>query len=832
MPYIIDEVSIEGFRGINKNFRLKMHEGVCLLYGRNGTGKTSVLQAIEWCLTGKLPYLEGREFRYEDAIVNMFHPKKTAVVSIVLKDGNGKALTVTRRRKMAKSTTRGKSYLQVETDEELLKDDEGQQKLEQILGITTEDFPKIVYLHQEAIRDIVTADPKEMSQTIDRLLGTFELRELAEALDMGRIIKRETKNLRARAETLERDKIVFVVRMRERLNHEKETLLEKGYTENQLTVENVANMVNSIIEDIKGIATKLGSPAPIVEAPELSSQSIADTMDETEKELKALDRFRTTAYSQQEKIRLNLEDLRRQHEEAEKNLQEFGAVTPESLLEKKKEIEDQLEQSRPELKNLQNSVNRLVEAKIKLESASQQIDVLKKQIAEIERSLGDEKQHLDSIQRLKSNLAELEDEIRKFSAHAQIVSLALEFLEKSKPEECPVCSQPIDYQSVVSKLKKDTQILVSENITRLREKEKEVRKNLRDIEKSLGKYKDISTRLASEEAKLETVRQEVESIIGKKIDPSFDIDQAIEESRQESSDLTARSATLTNKSLELDQKYNALRTCIDKLREVQSSMQKAIKSSKVGKKLIQDLQDEIERVRDKIKSYEDTKAIDEAEARIEAIKEFVEYLQNKEELERLEKELPQVTELVSDLKAGIEKLAVLEGSLEAIRQVAMAHQREVVITTLGALEDSINHFYNGILGHPFFVKLRLEPEEEHPFIYSIKGLSSDLTRSTYIPTRFSNTQMNIVALSLFLSNNTRIASNLALVIMDDPAQSMDGEHKKALAKTIHGLSMNRQIIIATQDVELKTATDEICKDKLHTYEFTGWSIDHSNVVSN
>ena len=773
-------------------------------------------------MTGKLPYLEGREFRYEDAIVNMFHPEKTAVVSIVLKDENGKALTVTRRRKMAKSTTRGKSYLRVETDEELLKDDKGQQKLEQILGVTTEDFPKIVYLHQEAIRDIVTADPKEMSQTIDRLLGTFELRELAEALDMGRIIKRETKNLRARADTLERDKIVFVVRMRERLNQEKETLLKKGYTENQLTVENVANMVNSIIEDIKGIASQLGSPPPIIEAPQLSSESIADTVNEAEKELKTLDRFRATAYSQQEKIRLNLENLRRQHEEAEKSLQEFGTVTPESLLEKKKEIEDQLEQSRPQLENLQRSVNRLVEAKIKLESASQQSDMLRKQIAEIERSFGDEKQHLDSIQKLKSNLAELEDKIRKFSAHAQIVSLALEFLEKSKPEECPVCNQHIEYQSVVSKLKKDTQILVSENITRLRKKEEEARKNLRDTEKSLGKYKDISTRLASEEAKLETVRKEVESIIGKKIDPSFDIDQAIDESRQEISDLTAHIATLTNKSLELDQKYNALKTCMDKLGKVQSSIQKATKSSNVGKKLTQDLQNEIERIQDKAKSYEDTEAIDEAETKIEAIKKLVEYLQNKEELERLEKELPQVTKLVSDLKVRVEKLSALEGSLEAMRQITMAYQRDVVTTTLGALEDSINHFYSSILSHPFFAKLRLEPEEERPFIYSIKGSNSDLTQSTYIPTRFSNTQMNIVALSIFLSNNTKMAGNLALVVMDDPAQSMDDEHKRALARMIQMLSMNKQIIIATQDLEMKKALDSECK-RQHTFELNSWS---------
>jgi len=398
----------------------------------------------------------------------------------------------------------------------------------------------------------------------------------------------------------------------------------------------------------------------------------------------------------------------------------------------------------------------------------------------------------------------------------------LEFLEKSKPEECPVCNQPIEYQSVVSKLKKDTQILVSENITRLREKEEEARKNLRDTEKSLGKYKDISTRLASEEAKLETVRKEVESIIGKKIDPSFDIDQAIDESRQEISDLTAHIATLTNKSLELGQKYNALKTCMDKLGKVQSSIQKVTKSSNVGKKLTQDLQNEIERIQDKAKSYEDTKAIDEAETKIEAIKELVEYLQNKEELERLEKELPQVTKLVSDLKVRVEKLSALEGSLEAMRQITMAYQREVVTTTLGALEDSINHFYSSILGHPFFAKLRLEPEEERPFIYSIKGLNSDLTQSTYIPTRFSNTQMNIVALSIFLSNNTKMAGNLALVVMDDPAQSMDKEHKNALVSTIFELSAKKQIIVATQDLELKNAVEKVCTG-VRKYEFDRWN---------
>ena len=181
-----------------------------------------------------------------------------------------------------------------------------------------------------------------------------------------------------------------------------------------------------------------------------------------------------------------------------------------------------------------------------------------------------------------------------------------------------------------------------------------------------------------------------------------------------------------------------------------------------------------------------------------------------------------MTELVSDLKVRIEKLSILKGSLEAMRQVAMAYQREVVTTTLEALEDSINHFYSGILGHPFFVKLRLEPEEEWPFIYLIKGLSSDLAQSTYISTRFSNTQMNIVALSIFLSNNTKMAGNFALVVMDDPAQSMDEEHKNALVSTMFELSAKKQIILATQDLELKNAVEKVCIG-FRKYEFDRWN---------
>jgi len=65
----------------------------------NGTGKTSLLQAIEWCICGELPYMETREFKREDAIVNAFDDERLAKVTLTLRSNNGRALKITREKK-------------------------------------------------------------------------------------------------------------------------------------------------------------------------------------------------------------------------------------------------------------------------------------------------------------------------------------------------------------------------------------------------------------------------------------------------------------------------------------------------------------------------------------------------------------------------------------------------------------------------------------------------------------------------------------------------------------------------------------------------------------
>ena len=142
----IEEVGLSGFRGINTPRRVKLGPGVTLLFGANGSGKSCVLQAIEWSLTSSLPYLSGHDFVREDAVANLFH-QKLSTVETVVRDGE-QSLTCKRTRRMAKSTTRGSSELTLGFRKEVLHDEEAQNKIDSLMGFEGEVFSMVAYLHQ------------------------------------------------------------------------------------------------------------------------------------------------------------------------------------------------------------------------------------------------------------------------------------------------------------------------------------------------------------------------------------------------------------------------------------------------------------------------------------------------------------------------------------------------------------------------------------------------------------------------------------------------------------------------------------------------------------
>lgn len=83
----LESVSIQNFRSIGGRITIPLGAQVVLIHGANGTGKTSVLSAIELALTGSIDSLERLDQGYKNHLVN--RGASTAEVDLTATEGTG-----------------------------------------------------------------------------------------------------------------------------------------------------------------------------------------------------------------------------------------------------------------------------------------------------------------------------------------------------------------------------------------------------------------------------------------------------------------------------------------------------------------------------------------------------------------------------------------------------------------------------------------------------------------------------------------------------------------------------------------------------------------------
>ncbi len=307
MAFWISGIEAEGVRGFNRPTRIELGPGLNVLAGKNGSGKTSLLQAVEWCLAGKIDYMKGEEFIQEDAIVNIFNPARTAKVSIILQ-GPSSSIVVSRRRRMQKSTTRGASPLTLKANGRTFEDEEAQAQLEKLLGIPMDEISSSVYLHQESLKAILSTDPKERSRVIDKMLGIEEVHSLIESLASTRKIGIASKELQRQIERLKEEKVQFAVKMLERVGQYRTRLLNQGYSEESLTIQHEIDECAAMVEDARSIRKTLDLVSHLPEAHPTGADSkmIEQFSQAMDSALQSLDRERISAMQQVTKDKLNL----------------------------------------------------------------------------------------------------------------------------------------------------------------------------------------------------------------------------------------------------------------------------------------------------------------------------------------------------------------------------------------------------------------------------------------------------------------------------------------------------------------------------------------------
>lgn len=809
MGYVISKLEIEGIRGVNSKLEQELPLGLVVIRGKNGTGKTSILQSIEWCLTGRFPFFQGTEFRKEDAIVNPYNAAKKATVSLTLSDQAKRSeVKITRTRKMGSSTTE-KSELQIQLENgKSLRQEEAQDYIEKILGVALDDFPRAVYLHQEALHALVSEKPEQRSAAIDKLLGTAELRELVDVLNLKRTIPNTIEDLQGRVDTFERERIRYAVGMRKRLADTKQRLMQKGHSENSLEASSVASQIKLLHEQLAKLATSSGVELEELAMKGFDPESLTAYLLKLQSDRKTVERARTDKLRLLEQQMLRIESKAGDFERESAVLANRGNIDLDLL-------RSQLDAAKKELDDVRTQVGKLTPRSASLQSAQVKIAPLEGQIQNIDvllenyrKKFGDEavlKQEYGSLNtRLKDNAATFE----KLGKLEQIISLSIGYIEQHRPDKCPVCAQTITPDETIRKLRDEAISTVSDLAKRVIAERDQLLAQSKSIKSTLDDYDRAASEFATAKSRMNTILREAAGSTGETLTlDSFK--ERLAEASAKLDELKLLEATKLSQAEHIQVEYDKVDVLLRQVKNSFNNLQSLLDTQTNDRaELLKMSKSKVEELTREAEQFRDTQQLDFLEQNASKMQELIQYLKDKDEVEVLDNDLPNVESRIEELMVRIDSLRKLDGSLAAIRGVAAQAQKELVNEEFRSLENLLNKYFGKLLSHPAFPTLTLSIEKEEPLQYSIKATGPG--GATYVPTRFSTAQLNSVAIAIFLSNHEKLVGSLSTLIFDDPSQSMDPEHKQRLTETLKSLLQGRQIIVATQDEEL---SNDLCKSE-------------------
>ena len=154
---IIKEINIKNFRS-HKNTSISFNKGITTIIGENGSGKSSIFEAMNYAL-----YAKTNNIRREELIkrgTNYF------TVELTFEIGGNEYKVI---RKRGKGGNEDKLYINGSPSVE--SSNEVSSKIKEILGIDRDVFLNAIYIKQGEISNFIHLNPAERKKLIGKLLG-------------------------------------------------------------------------------------------------------------------------------------------------------------------------------------------------------------------------------------------------------------------------------------------------------------------------------------------------------------------------------------------------------------------------------------------------------------------------------------------------------------------------------------------------------------------------------------------------------------------------------------------------------------------------------------
>ncbi len=471
----INAIEIEGFRGFTKNTHIDLSTPVVLLYGGNHQGKSSVLNAIEWCLygdecIGEKSGIRERVGTGESAwrVVNDNAERS----QVKMKIESDKGIFTIKRVEVKGKGKKGKILKFTYPDGKEKEGEEAKQEIAKFLHISFKDFATTIYQHQEIIRDFVIQKPGERSDAMDRLLGLSDYRNILDGIkksDISKIqkeIAEEFNNLQVRIEEAIKIRQKYIG---DKINKAK----DKGLRDEELNEKKLLKLTESIKGDISDLARKLGLTTTVI-------SSLSDWKD--------TESFITSIKKECNRLWAESPDVKEQSKKLKK---------------------------RAETNSL----------KSQYENQYQNLKLKKKELRNFEQENGNADEIDNKIIEKTKKIEEIDKEIKRINSKAKLVEEGISILKSAAPTDvniCPLCGKSVP--NLLEHLQKEWEEKIKAQVNELKEQWERLDKKKYDLENLIREHNILLQDIQGEKNKLNGVIVKISKFLHKELsdrdDPS------------------------------------------------------------------------------------------------------------------------------------------------------------------------------------------------------------------------------------------------------------------------------------------------------------------------
>ncbi|MBP2143616.1 exonuclease SbcC [Methanococcus voltae] len=197
---ILKSLELQNFRS-HRNSKIEFKDGITTIVGKNGSGKSSIFQAINYALFAP----SGKDYSLQNMIKNEADSFRISFTFEV----RGKTYTVIRQRNRKSTKSENILFLKDNINDNILADNNSNvnAKVQEILEMDNNVFSNAIYIKQGDIVNLVNLAPRNRKDVIDKILGVEKYAKAHEK--MKEIINRYDEKIKTLNNNLADEEVIY-----------------------------------------------------------------------------------------------------------------------------------------------------------------------------------------------------------------------------------------------------------------------------------------------------------------------------------------------------------------------------------------------------------------------------------------------------------------------------------------------------------------------------------------------------------------------------------------------------------------------------------------------